>query len=123
MAALGVEHLVDLLPELLGDLSRVVAELALDLLRDLLELGPHELGVGARLLAVEHARADLDRVGDHGRAVAPGLLALTDETGGRLVGDDEAVDEQAIALNGDVGLPELVWRLPWWSESHATPGS
>ena len=72
----------------------------------LLELRLHELRVRAGLLAVEHARADLDRVADRlGRVVAV-LLALANDANGALVVDDEAVDRDDIAEYADVRLPE-----------------
>ena len=100
MPAVGVEHGVELLPELLGRLLRALAELGLHALGDLLELGLHELRVGAGLLAVEHARADLERV-DGDRV---GIQRLSDQAGKRLVGDDEPVDADAVVLRGDVGM-------------------
>ena len=71
-----------------------------------LELGLDELGVRAGLLAVEHARADLDRVADQLGRILAVLLALRDEPDGALVVDDEAVDDHAIAHDPDVRRPE-----------------
>ena len=61
------------------------------LARGLLELRAYELGVGARLLAVEHARADLDRLDDEARRI----LTLGGEPDGRLVVDRQPVDREA----------------------------
>ena len=58
------EDLGELTLEVLGDRARLVGELLLDALGRLLELGLDVLGVRAGLLAVEHARADLDGVPD-----------------------------------------------------------
>ena len=95
-----------------------LAELGLDALRDLLELGLHELGVGAGLLAVEHAGADLQGVGDHG----VGIERLGDRAGASgLVGDDEAVDRDAGRPGGDVRMAK--WGCGFHGlESQATPG-
>ena len=78
----------------------------LQLARGLLELGLDELRVGAGLLAVEHARADLDGVADRLDRVVAVLLARANEADGALVLDDEAVDRDAIADDADVRLPE-----------------
>ena len=64
MTRLGVKDLVDLLPNSSATTVRAVAELGLDLLGDLLELRLDELCVRARLLTIEHPRADLDGVRD-----------------------------------------------------------
>ena len=68
----------------------------------LLELAAHEVGVRAGLLAVEHARADLDRVDDRLDGVLPRLLALLHEAQRAVVLDDQAVDDQAVADRADV---------------------
>ena len=75
VARVGPERLVELPVEDLGDRAGAVGELALDLARGLLQLGLDELDVRARLLAVQHARADLERVGDHRRRVVARLDA------------------------------------------------
>ena len=80
--------------EELGDRARLLGELLLDVLRGLLELGLDELGVRAGLLAVEHARADLDGVAHDLDRVVAVLLALTHQPDGAFVLDDEAVDDQ-----------------------------
>ena len=72
----------------------------------LLELRLDELGVGAGLLAVEHAGADLDRVEHDPDRIVPVLLALADEPDGAFVVDDQAVDRDAVADHADVRLPE-----------------
>ena len=92
LTVLLAEYLADELFEELGDRARLLGELRLDVARGLLELGLDELGVGAGLLAVEHARADLDGVADGLGGVVPVLLALPDDADGALVVDDEAVD-------------------------------
>ena len=81
---------------------------ALDLARGLLELGLDELGVGAGLLAVEHAGADLDRVVDQGDRVVAGFLAFAHEADRGLVVDDQAVDGEVLADGADVGLSQGV---------------
>jgi hypothetical protein len=96
------EDLVHLLLEALGDGAGPVGELVLDLPGHRLELGPHEFGVCPGLLAIEHARADLDRVLHQSRGVSPGLGALPDQACGRLVVHDETVDAHAIADRGRV---------------------
>ena len=103
----GPKHLLDALVEELGDLARAVRELAVQVVRRLLELRLDELGVRAGLLAVEHARADLDRVARPSwTGSSPCLLALADEANGALVVHDEAVDRDAVADHADVRLPE-----------------
>ena len=74
-----------------------------ELARGPLELRLDEVGVGAGLLAVEHPRADLDRVGDELRGGLAGLLALPGEPDGAGVLDDEPVDEQRLARGADMG--------------------
>ena len=92
---LGPEHLVDLRAEELRDHARLVGERRLDLARDLLELVAHELRVQPRLLALQHARADLDRVVDHAHRVLAGLQPRAHEGGRRRIVDDEALHEHA----------------------------
>ena len=75
-------------------------------LRGLLELGLDELGVGGGLLAVEHARADLDGVADRPDRIVAVLLALAHEPDGAFVLDDQAVDHEAVADRADVRLSE-----------------
>ena len=106
MAALRPEDLVDLALQVLGHLARPLGERLVDLLGHLLELVADELRVRARGLAVEHARADLDRVDDRADRVLAALLLLAHEADGALVGDDEAVHGEAIADGADYGLPE-----------------
>ena len=105
-AGLGPEDLVDLGPEVLGDRARLVGELALDLARHALELGLHVLRVGRGLLAVEHARADLDRVPDGLDGIVARLLALAHEPDGAFVLEVELADDEPVADHGDMGLPE-----------------
>ena len=83
------EGLVDLRVEPLGDDAGALGELAATP-RGLLELGSHEVGVRAGLLAVEHPRADLDRV----ERQLPRVLVLARKAHGAFVVDDEAVDGQ-----------------------------
>src|SRR6185437_13060164 len=111
MTVLRPEHLVDALVEKLGELACAVRELAVQVVRRLLELGLHELRVRAGLLAVEHAGADLDGVADRLHGVVAVLLALADEPDGALVVDDEAVDRHAIAEHPDLGVPEWSCRF------------
>jgi hypothetical protein len=66
--------------EALGDQPRARSTKAASSSRArLLELRLDEVGVGAGLLAVEHARADRDRVEHEPRGVLAGLLALARE--------------------------------------------
>ena len=106
VAVLRAEDLLDALVEVLRHLAGAVGELGVQLGGRLLELRLDELRVGAGLLAVEHARADLDGVAHRLDRIVAVLLALADEANGALVLDDEAVDRHAIADHADVGLPE-----------------
>ena len=103
MAVLGAERLVDLCVEALGDGAGALDEAGVELARGALELGLDELGVRARLLAIEHAGADLDGVLHESRGVLAGVLAPPRETDDRLVGDDEAVDVQPSVARVDMG--------------------
>ena len=104
---LGPEDLVDLGPEELGHDPRLVGERGLDLARDLLELVAHELGVDRGLLALEHPRADLDRV-DHDarRRPRPPRSARSQERGGRGIVDDDVLDDHPPHQDVDAGLAE-----------------
>ena len=103
---LRAEHLLDALVEVLGHLACPVGELRVEVRGGLLELRLDELRVRAGLLAVEHARADLDGIADRLRRVVPVLLALANDANRALVVDDEAVDRDDVAEYADVGLPE-----------------
>jgi hypothetical protein len=103
-SAAGRERLVHLLAELVGHLAGAVGERHLHLARDLVELVLDELRVGAGLLAVEHARADLHGVGDHLDRVVARLLALADQPDRHFVGDHQAVDRQPVTDGPDVRL-------------------
>ena len=106
LAVVLAEDVGELVLEELRDRARPVGELDLNVLGGLLELGLDELGVGAGLLAVEHAGADLDGVTDRLDRVVAAVLALAHETDGAVVLDDEAVDDDAIAERSDMGRPE-----------------
>jgi hypothetical protein len=106
LAALGREDLVDALAEELRDEPRLLRERALDLARDLLELGPDEVGVDLGLLAREHARADLDRVDEDGRRVGARLGALAHEVDRAAVAHGEAVGDDDVADDRDTGLAQ-----------------
>ena len=97
------EGLVDLRVEALGHLAGALDERAVELARGALELRLDEVGVRRGLLAVEHPRADLDRVGDEPGGGLAGLLALPGEPDGAGVLHDEPVDEQRLARGADVG--------------------
>ena len=97
------EGLVDLRVQPLGHLARALDEGAVELPRGALELRLDEVGVRRGLLAVEHPRADLDRVRDEPRGGLAGLLALPGEPDGAGVLHDEPVDEQRLARGADVG--------------------
>src|SRR5918997_7162280 len=56
------EEAFELILHVLGDRTRLVGERPLDLARELLELALDEVDLGAGGLAIEHARADLERV-------------------------------------------------------------
>jgi DNA-binding MarR family transcriptional regulator len=123
LAGVGVENGIDLLLETLRDRAGAVAELGLDLPRDLLELGLDELGVRAGLLAVEHTGADLDRVDHEVGRIGARLFALAHEANRRLIGDGEVGDVQDVAGHGDargsegecgfhnVGVARYAWVL------------
>jgi hypothetical protein len=100
---------------MLGDHARLLGERPLDLLRDLLELGLDEVGVGGGLLPVEHTRADLDCVRDDRGGVTAGLLAVADEANGGLVLDHQAVDREPVADRPDMRLAE------WGRGFHGIP--
>ena len=106
LAVLSPEHAIDALAEELRDLARLVGELAVELRCGALELGLDELGVRTRLLPVEDACADLDRVADQLDGVLAVLLALRDEPNRAFVVHDEAVDDHAAAHDPDVGRSE-----------------
>jgi hypothetical protein len=90
MAALGPEDGVQLLVQRGHDLLRGVLEVVLE-----------DLDAGARLLAVEHPRADLDRVGDHARPVLPRVDPRAHEVGRRRVVDDDVLNDQPPHQGGD----------------------
>ncbi|TML26190.1 MAG: hypothetical protein E6G30_09125 [Actinobacteria bacterium] len=95
--------------ELLAQRSRALGELAVELPGRLLHLRRHELGVRAGLLAVEHARADLDRVGHQAGRVLTPLLALAHQArGGRIV-DHQPVHGDALA-GEDADVRWTQWR-------------
>ena len=87
---------------------------AVELARGLLELRAHELRVGAGLLAVEHARADLDRLDDEAHRV----VALGGQPHGGLVVDREEVDRQAAV--GDLDAGEGEGEGSFMAITHAT---
>ena len=103
---LGSEHLVDLRAEVLGDRAGLVGELTFELAGRALELGLHVLGVGGRLLAVEHPRADHERVANGLDGIVAGLLALAHEPDRAFVLHVELANDEPVADHGDVGLPE-----------------
>jgi hypothetical protein len=106
VAVLGAEDLLDALVEVLRHLARPIGELGIQLGGRLLELRLDELGVRPGLLAVEHARADLDRVADGLGRVLAVLLALANDAHRAVVVDDQAVDRDHVAEYADVGLPQ-----------------
>ena len=58
------------------------------------------------LLAVQHAGADLDRVGDHARRVLARLDRAAHQLGGDRVVDDDVLDDQAADERVDAGRAE-----------------
>jgi hypothetical protein len=78
-----------------------------------------KVGVGPRLLAVEHPRADGDRVEHQPRDVLAVGLALARQAHGRRVVHDEAVDPQAPVVRADLGEGERNGSF-MISRSHAT---
>ena len=78
--------------------ARALDERRVELARGLLELRAHELGVDAGQLAVEHARADLDRL-DH---EAHRVLALAGQARGGLVVDGQLLDVQPPVADVDL---------------------
>jgi hypothetical protein len=116
---LGAEDLVDLGTEELRDDPRLVRERALHLARDLLELVADELGVDRRVLALQDARADLDRVRDHVHGILAGIDAAIDERGRRRVVHDDVVDDHTPHQDMDARVAE--WRSGFHDAgSHAT---
>ena len=107
MPVLGAEDLVDLGPEELGDDPRLVRERGLDLARDLLELVAHELRVDGGLLALQHARADLDRVGHDLRpASSPASIRRSTNAAVGGIVDDDVLDDHPPHQDVDAGLAE-----------------
>ena len=100
------EDLVDLRAEELGDHPRLVRERALHLARDLLELVADELRVDRRLLALQHPRADLDRVRDDLDRVLARLDPAVDERRRRRIVDDDVVDKHTPHQDVDPRLAE-----------------
>ena len=117
LATVAAEDLVDLRVEPLGHLARALDELLVEVARSALELRLDELGVGAGLLAVEDAGADLDRVLDElGR-----VPSLRGEAHDGLVVDDETVDVQAVGDDAHLGEGETCsfhgYRVaPWQAD-------
>jgi hypothetical protein len=111
LAVLGGEDGIHLFAEELGHGAGAVAELPLQLARGALELGPHEVGVGRGLLAIENAGADLDGVHDRAGGILRRLLALPHQPNRGLVLDHERVDGHAVADRPDVGLAEWGGRF------------
>jgi hypothetical protein len=66
-----------------------------------LELTPDVVHLDGRVLAVEHARADLDRAADRATGLLPRLGALADDLRGRLVGDREPLDDDPVPDQAD----------------------
>ena len=77
------------------------AELLLELAGHRLDLAPHVVDVGRRLLAIEHTGADLDHLHDGVRRRLAGLGTLADDPRGGLVGDGQALDNEAVAERPD----------------------
>ena len=102
LAALAAEDLVDLRVEPLGHEAGTLDELLVEVASRALELGLDELRVGGGLLAVEHARADLDGVRDEAR----GVLGLVRQPHSALVVDDDTVDVQAVGDDAHLGEGE-----------------
>jgi hypothetical protein len=82
----------------------LLAEGALDVGRDLLELRLDEVGVRRRVLAVEHPGADLHRVLDQLDGAAAGLLALAHQPHRGLVVEQQPVDGDPVAGRAHGGL-------------------
>src|SRR5215217_1221740 len=108
MALLGAEGLLQPRPELGDDLLGRRAQALLDLVGGLLEVGAQHLDARARLLAVQHAGADLDRVGDHARGILAGVDRAPDQLGGDRVVDHDVLDDQPADERVDAGAAE--WR-------------
>jgi len=77
---------------------------------------PNEVGLGAGLLAIEHARSDRDRVLHEAGGIVAGGLTLTREANRAGVVDDEGVDDESITLGADL------WTTEWSSSFHWTSG-
>ncbi len=106
VAVLRPERLVELAVEHLGDRAGPLGELGLRLARRLLQLGLHELDVGAGLLPVQDARADLQRVRDHRGGIVTRLDPRPHELDDRRVVDRQPVDQHAVGEDGDAGMAE-----------------
>src|SRR5581483_6546652 len=76
-------------------------EPAVELAEARLELAAHVVHVDGRLLGVEDAGPDLDRLADRLRRGLPGLRALAHDAGGALVGQLEALDDEPVADRAD----------------------
>ena len=115
VALLGTEGLLEPRAQLGDDLLGGRAEAVLDLARGLLEVGAQHLDARAGLLAVQHAGADLDRVGDDARGVLAGVDRARDQLGGDRVVDDDVLDDQAADERVDAG------RAEWGGGLHQPP--
>ena len=92
--------------QLRDDLLGGRAQARLDVARGLLQVGAQHLDARARLLAIQHAGADLDRVGDDARRVLARVDRARDELGGDGVVDDDVLDDQAADERVDAGRAE-----------------
>ncbi len=93
VAALGPEAGGDLLGQALDRGVGLLGELLADLAEPAAQLRPHVIDVGCRLLAVEDAGADLDRLAYRVRRGLAELLTFADEMRGALVVDGEVLDQ------------------------------
>jgi hypothetical protein len=95
VALLGPEGLLEARAQLGDHLLGGRAEALLDLARGLLQVGAQHLDRRSRVLALQHPRADLDRVRDDARGILAGVHALAHDLGGGRVVDHEVLDDQA----------------------------
>jgi hypothetical protein len=106
MPAVGPEGLLEARAQLGHDRLGRLPEPLLNLLRGVLEVLPQDLDGRAGLLAVEHARADLDRVGHHARRILAGVLPRAHDVGRARIVDDQVLDDHAPDEGADAGLAE-----------------
>ena len=118
-SAVGVEHLrhraavladeaLELLLEVLADPAGALGEGVLGLGRRALELAPDRVDLGAGGLAIEHARTDLERVGDRLGGGDLALRAVLDQLDERAVLDRQPLYKDLVAVDADTRASPVV---------------